>query len=145
MDCDYFCDPGSACNGGDIMPSFGKQSINNRNTLHPLLRDILDEAILEYDFSIICGYRDREEQTAAFKSGNSKAEWPLSNHNSWLSLAVDVAPYYKNRPHIRWKEHNEFFYLAGLIMAIAKAKGIKIRWGGRFKSIFDPAHFEILP
>ena len=126
------------------MPSFGKQSTNNRNTLHPLLRALLDEAILEYDFSIICGYRSKEEQTTAFKSGNSRAEWPMSNHNSWFSLAVDIAPYYKNRPHVRWAEYNEFYYLAGIIIGIARGKGIKIRWGGRFKSIFDPGHFEIL-
>lgn len=126
------------------MPSFGRQSINNRNTLHPLLRPILDEAILEYDFSIICGHRGRKEQELAFESGNSNAEWPMSNHNSWLSLAVDVAPYYKERAHIRWKEYKEFYYLAGLIMGIARVKGIKLRWGGRFKSIFDPGHFEII-
>ena len=126
------------------MPSFGRQSTTNLITLHPLLRSILDEAILVYDFSVTCGYRDRKEQETAYESGNSKAQWPMSNHNSWLSLAVDVAPYYKIRPHIRWNEYNEFYYLAGLIMGIARAKGIKIRWGGRFKSIFDPGHFEII-
>lgn len=126
------------------MPSFGRQSSYHLYTLHPLLRSILEEAIQVYDFSVICGHREKAEQDLAFSSGNSHARWPMSNHNSWPSLAVDVAPYYKERPHIRWLEYDEFYYLAGLIMGIARSKGISIRWGGRFKSIFDPGHFEVI-
>lgn len=126
------------------MPNFGKQSLNNLYELHPALQSILKEAILVYDFSIICGYRDKVEQDLAYSSGHSKAKWPMSNHNTWPSHAVDVAPYFSDRPHIRWGNIREFYYLGGLIVGIARAKGITIRWGGRFKSIFDPGHFEII-
>jgi len=126
------------------MPNFGKQSENNIITLHPVWPIILREVIKIYDFSVICGHRGKIEQNFAFSSGNSHVKWPNSKHNVYPSLAVDVAPYYRTRPHIRWKEYNEFYYLAGLIIGVAKAKGFQIRWGGRFKSLFDPGHFELI-
>ena len=126
------------------MPSFGLQSENNIVTLHTIWPIILREVILIYDFSVICGYRGQIEQNIAFKSGNSHARWPDSNHNVFPSLAVDVAPYYKIRPHIRWKEYDEFYYLAGLILGVARAKGFQVKWGGRFNNLFDPGHFELI-
>ena len=45
------------------------------------------------DFSVICGHRTEAEQNDAHARGASKLRWPKSRHNSYPSMACDVAPY----------------------------------------------------
>lgn len=113
------------------MPAFGTTSKKRLATLAEPLRLVLGEAILYYDFSIICGHRDKAGQDAAYYSTpqRSKVKWPNSRHNVYPSLAVDVAPYYSEKPHIRWNRLCEFVYLHGIIAAVAKRRGVAIRSG----------------
>lgn len=108
------------------MPSFGERSMRHYNTLHPDLQLVLSEAIKYVDFSIICGHRDKQEQNLAFQQGRSKLRFPQSKHNSYPSDAVDIVPY----PNLDWNDRERFTYIAGIIMGIAMAKGIPLRWGG---------------
>ncbi len=67
-------------------------------------------------------------------------------HNKMPALAVDIAPY-----PIVWSDTGQFAYLAGWIMAIAKIRGVRIRWGAdwnrnnliRDEKFLDWGHFEI--
>ena len=69
----------------------------------------------------------------------------LSKHQ--LGRAVDLAPY-----PIKWEESERFYYMGGMVMAIAKNLGFKVRWGGDWdrdgevkdQSFMDLVHIEIL-
>jgi hypothetical protein len=103
---------------------FGKTSKERLETCHPLLQEILNEAIKYVDFSVLCGERGEAEQEAAVESGASKLNYPDSKHNSSPSLAVDVAPY-----PIDWDDIKRFAFLQGILIGIAMQKGIKVRSG----------------
>jgi len=47
------------------MPKFGRASLERYNTLDPKLQYILDIAIQFFDFSIVSGHRNKEDQEAA--------------------------------------------------------------------------------
>ena len=129
------------------MPSFGKRSQEQLDTCDYRIRDILNEAIQLYDFSVLCGHRGKEEQNKAVREKRSKVEYPNSKHNSSPSLAVDIAPY-----PIDWKDRERFILLAGLITGIAHEKGHIIRWGGAWNGLKtmrknkfnDLVHFEVI-
>lgn len=131
------------------MPTFSEKSKERLNTCHPLLQSLLNEVIKDFDFTVLCGHREKDEQSEAYAKGMSKLRWPDSKHNKIPSLAVDVAPY-----PISWKERDKvrFYFLAGFILATARKMGIKIRWGGDFdgdgdffdQNLIDTPHFEIV-
>lgn len=122
-----------------MTPNFSAKSSERLESCHPLLQDIFGEVIKHRDCSILFGYRGREEQEEAFRNGNSKAHYGNSNHNFYPSLAVDAMPW-----PINWDDIKGIHEFAGFVLGIAAAKGIPIRWGGKFKSFFDGPHFELV-
>jgi hypothetical protein len=133
------------------MPNFGSASRRRRETLDPRLQEIADDAIKIFDFTIVCGHRNQEDQEKAFNEGKSKLHWPDSKHNSSPSKAVDLAPYDPELKQIDWNNRDRFIMLAGIIMGVAQQKNIRIRWGGdwdsdtfmRDHSFQDLPHFEL--
>ena len=90
------------------------------------------------DFMVIWGQRGKEDQEKAFTDGKSKAHWPESPHNKEPSMAVDLAPF-----PIDWPDKARFILLAGMVLQEAAKQGIKVVWGGTFKSQpGDLGHFE---
>lgn len=132
------------------MASFGTKSKERLVTCHPDLQRVFNEVIKIRDCAIITGHRKETEQNEAFSSGNSEVEWPDSDHNSTPSNAVDVMPYYSNKPHIHWNVHhdpvamNELREFAGIVKGVAHVLGVKIKWGGNFKSFFDGPHWALV-
>ena len=106
--------------------------------LHPDLARVIYRAAQDgARFIVIETMRGRAKQNAAFKSGHSKAifgKWP---HNFAPALAVDIGP--TNYPGVI----PDYRKLSILIKAAAIEERVKITWGGDFKSIFDPPHFEL--
>ena len=121
------------------MPIFGTNSKRHRDSCHPDLIRVLDEAIKHYDFSVIWGHRDRESQRRAYLEGNSQLDWPKSNHNKKPSRAFDVVPY----PGGFSNEDEEFYVLATHILRAASVCGVPLTWGGHWRSLRDLAHFEL--
>ena len=135
------------------MPSFGTASLANITTCHPDLQLLFSVVVEKFDCSVICGHRGEAAQTAAYESGNSQVEYPNSKHNSYPSMAVDVAPY-----PVDWDDIHRFYYFAGQVMAIAAMlyeKGEmehKVRWGGDWdgdtqvkdNKFNDLVHFELI-
>lgn len=129
------------------MPNFGAKSKKNYDTLDHRIQEILDEAIKWYDFCILWGHRDEETQEKLYNAGFTQVHYPHSKHNSLPSKAVDIAPF-----PINWADKIRFYYLGGLIMAIAYIKGYKLRWGADWdmdtdfsdNNFNDIGHFEIL-
>jgi molybdopterin-guanine dinucleotide biosynthesis protein len=128
------------------MPAFGKQSINRLATCHPKLQDLMKRVVKLYDITVIEGYRTPEDQIKALKEGKSKVGPEQSTHCRKPSMAVDVAPY-----PVNWQDRERFYYLAGLVRAVADQMGIKVRWGGdwdqdqdfRDQTFDDLCHFEL--
>jgi alpha-glucuronidase len=93
--------------------------------VHAVAEDIdARPGLLVHDVTVVCGHRGKVEQQRCFEKGTSKLEWPHSKHNSWPSLAVDLAPYptdwtAKGRP--------AFEELRKRVQACADDLNIKIR------------------
>lgn len=75
------------------MPSFGSSSKRRLATTHEILQELCTRVVEHHDITILTGHRGEGEQTAAFVSGVSTKQWPLSKHNRLPSMAVDVAPW----------------------------------------------------
>jgi peptidoglycan L-alanyl-D-glutamate endopeptidase CwlK len=125
------------------MPHFSSTSKRRLATCHPDLQYIMNKLIEIYDVTIVCGHRPEDEQNKAYDEGKSQLRWPQSKHNSNPSLAVDVGPYSSELHNIDWENENAFHYMAGLIIGIADASGINLKWGGHWKSFKDMPHFEL--
>jgi len=126
------------------MFQYGTTSTDRLNTCHVDLQRLCNELIKHRDVSILCGHRGEKEQDAAFNSGNSNARWGESMHNTEPSLAVDMAPYHSDHPHIRWEDNAEFNEFSGFVKGVAAVMGINITWGGDFHSISDKPHWELV-
>ena len=111
------------------------------------------------DHSLQVGYRDKEDQTKAYKSKNSKVQWPDSYHNELPSMAVDAAPY---PLPINWgedsrDEYEKFRYFAFYVLGVADvlyaigAIDHQLEWGGDWdndkdvtdNSFNDLLHFQL--
>lgn len=134
------------------MPSFSKRSMDKLETCHGDLIALFVVVVQHRDCTILCGQRGEAEQTEYFRTGRSKVEFPNSKHNKTPSLAVDVAPYFKERPHIRWNDRNSFYHFAGFVLGVAEMMKIKIRYGGNWdgddelsdQTFFDLPHYELI-
>jgi peptidoglycan LD-endopeptidase CwlK len=132
------------------MPKFSQRSLDQLDTIHPTLREILEEAIKVSDFIVLEGHRGEEAQNKAFREGRSKIQWPKGNHNKSPSTAADIAPV-----PIDWDSKHagkKFAFLAGIVTGVAATKGVKIRWGGDWdgdgqmndQSFHDLPHVELV-
>ena len=138
------------------MARFGRSSLSRLDQLHPDLKKVLNVAIKERDFTIIEGHRDKQAQDHYFNTKKSNLMWPQSKHNKVPSLAVDVAPWFREKPHIRWSDIEAFRALGNYIIGVAAGLGIKIRWGGDWamnlgvnwdysdQSFIDLPHLELV-
>lgn len=134
------------------MPTFGTRSRSNLDAAHKDLQLVFNEVIKYYDCSVICSYRNKTDQDAAYFDGRSSLKFPKSKHNSLPSMAVDVVPYFKNKPHIRWDDTNKFYEFIGFVQGIASTLNIDIRYGHNWdmddelhdQSLMDLPHFELV-
>jgi hypothetical protein len=138
------------------MPQFSQSSLDKLKTCDQRLQNILLEVIQFQDFIILEGHRNEADQNAAFAAGKSQKKWPDGNHNSFPSKAVDIAPYFADTKGMDWKDLVAFGRLMGMVQAIARQKGINVRfgldWDGDFHTVgndpsehfLDAPHVEVL-
>ncbi len=129
------------------MPNFGNRSKSNLENVNARLIEVCNDAIKTFDFSVLCGHRNEEDQNKAFNEDPPKTtlKWPESKHNRKPSNAVDLAPY-----PIDWRDTKRFYKLASIMFQSANRVGIILRWGGdwdrdaskRDQSFHDLPHFE---
>lgn len=123
------------------MYKFSKTSLDKLETCHPDLTRLMIAALNSspMDFSVICGYRNKEDQNKAFDKKTTTLKYPESKHNKIPSMAVDIAPY-----PINWNDIDSFKQLGEYVKKVAKDLDISIWWGGDWKSFKDYPRFELL-
>jgi peptidoglycan L-alanyl-D-glutamate endopeptidase CwlK len=121
------------------MPKYSNKSKARLLTCHPLLRLIMNQVIKEIDCSILEGARGEERQNDLCAQGRSKVKYPNSKHNTKpYSVAVDVVPY-----PLDWNDLASFKKLGKIVMKKAKELGIKLEWGGAWKTFKDYPHYQL--
>lgn len=120
------------------MRKWSDRSLRNLHGIHPDLRRVMDRALQEspLDFIVIEGLRTKERQAELVKSGASRT----MNSRHITGHAVDILPIGPNGPRFDWPLYHK---IAPAIKAAAKAEGVKITWGGDWKSFPDGPHFEL--
>ncbi len=135
------------------MPKFSKESFSKLSTCHIDLQTLFYEVIKNFDCTILQGYRNEQDQEAAFDAGNTKLHFPDGKHNRQPSFAVDVSPY-----PVDWNNTKRFYWFAGYVMGMAqklKDEGKithAIRYGGDWNGNLDITdnnfpdlvHFELI-
>ena len=114
------------------MPRFGKRSKERLATCDERLQEVFNEVIQFVDCSVLEGHRSQERQDKLYDEGKTKVKFPRGRHNSNPSRAVDVTPY-----PVDWEDRERQTLFAGFVLGIARAKGIKLRWGGDWDMDFQ--------
>ena len=121
---------------------FGRRSSAELMTVNYPLQKVLNRAIriTPIDFSILKGRRSQAEQDRLYAQGRTQpypvVTWTRESKHI-TGDAFDVAPY-----PLDWNDTEGFIMLAGVILAAAKLEGVKLKWGGSWKSR-DLPHFEL--
>lgn len=118
---------------------FGSRSLLNLGTCCWDLQCIAQEAIKEIDFTVICGFRDKKNQTMAFNCGASRLEWDKSYHNQFPSEAFDFLSF----PFTSWDDTDRFIEVANTIKIAAARLNIGIECGADW-TMKDYGHVQII-
>lgn len=123
----------------------------------PLIR-VFRRVLPIRDHTVLWGARTVDQQWDMIESHASHLDDPLDSKHvvdpglRSASAAIDVAPYFPNPPHIRWRDHGAFRVLAGVVFAMAALEGVELRWGGDWdrdwstvdQGFNDLGHFELV-
>lgn len=106
--------------------------------VHEDLRAVVLRAaqITKTDFMVVEGLRTEERQRALVKAGASRT----MNSKHLTGRAVDLAPLVDGKPRWDWPL---FYRLADAMKAAAAELGVKLTWGGDWKTFKDGPHFEL--
>jgi hypothetical protein len=129
------------------MKELSQESLEKLGTCSSELQRLFMEVSKYSPCTVVCGFRNEEDQNALFNSGNSEKKFPNSKHNVFPSLAVDVIPYDEQSQYPS-RERLNFF--GGYVIGVADQLGIKLNWGP-YMLYFDESvahspysHFELV-
>ncbi|AXH75899.1 MAG: hypothetical protein [Microviridae sp.] len=90
-------------------------------------------------------FRTKEKQQAAFKRGNSKAQYPRAAHCQGKAVDIVHGLYHWALTPDEWRLIGILGkeVLRSLNAALPPDQRRQLVWGGDFKSIYDPAHWEM--
>ncbi len=86
------------------------------------------------------GVRTAEQQLALYNAGKSTLDGYGKRSNHQDGVAVDVFAYVDGEAS--W-DKGDLAEVATAMFAAAQVQGIKIKWGGHWKSFKDYPHFEL--
>ena len=120
------------------MFSLGERSLTNLQGVHPDLVKLVQESIKDspYDFAVIEGVRTKQRQQELYNAG--KSQTLMSRHLT--GKAIDLMLYVNGVASWENKYYQE---LAKHVKSKAQVLGIKIIWGGDWRSLVDAVHFEL--
>ena len=114
----------------------GQRSKRKLEGVHPDLVRVVVRALelSPVDFTVIEGLRTPERQAELMKSGFTRT---LKSRHI-VGQAVDIVPL-----PVDWKNPAPFKLVAGAMKQAAKELGVKITWGGDWKTFVDLPHYQI--
>lgn len=117
-----------------------QRSLDRLNGVDDRLVRVVKRAIQisPYDFMVVEGLRTKETQAKYVAQGKSKTmnSYHLTGH------AVDLAPI--ENGVIDWNnKKGQFDEVARAMKKAANELGVKIEWGGDWKSFVDKPHFQV--
>lgn len=122
----------------------GKTSTRNLNGVNNDLIRVINRALqiskVDFGIPLTGGVRDARDQWELFIAGKSMANGydDISKHQT--GGAFDIFAYVDNKANY---EPLNIAMCACAILQAASEMGVRIRWGGHFKSIMDMPHFEL--
>lgn len=131
--------------------AYSQRSIDRLTSCHPDLQLLMVEALADpecpCDISIIEGHRTKERQDMLKDQGKSQLSWPHSRHNSYPSLAVDIAPYiggisWVEEDHQRLAEHILAVW-SRLVQEEKTSGNYTLSWGGHWRTFVDMPHYQL--
>lgn len=114
----------------------GKRSTDNLAGVHPQLVAVVKRALelSPVDFTVIEGVRTKERQAELMKQGFTRT----LNSRHIIGEAIDIVPL-----PVDWKNPKPFGLVAEAMKKAAEELGVKITWGGDWKSFVDLPHYQI--
>ena len=114
------------------------RSQSNLRGIHPDLRRVVERAIeiTPVDFTVIEGLRTKERQRELVDSGASRT----MNSRHLTGHAVDLAAWVDGAINWEWPHYHK---IAAAMKQAAAELGIRIEWGGDWKSFKDGPHFQL--
>ena len=114
------------------------RSLQRLQGVHPDLAKVIHRAaaLSPIEFRVIEGLRTEKRQRELVASGASKT----MNSRHLTGHAVDLAPYVGGT--IRW-DWPLYHKLAPAVKQAATEAGVRIEWGGDWKSFRDGPHFQL--
>lgn len=129
----------------------GRNSVRRLEGVHPDLVRVAHTAITlsKVDFAIVQGVRTQAEQDALYEQGRTKpgkiVTWTRnSNHipkADGYGYAIDICPYVNGK--LDWETVSNFDKVAEAFKEAAAIEGVRIVWGGDWKTTKDRPHFEL--
>jgi peptidoglycan LD-endopeptidase CwlK len=129
------------------MPRLSFKSKQLLATCHPDIQKVMNEAIKDFDFLVLCGHRTVAEQQRLYAQGRTTPGKKVTNidgvkvkgrHNYKPALAIDIAPY-----PLDWNDTDRFRLLGAHVKAVAARLGVPLTWGGDWRKFKDLPHFEL--
>lgn len=114
----------------------------NRRNCHPdilLFEKAFVRLCAEYDIPVFAHSirRDKSTQDRLFRDGFSRAKYGESPHN--FGMAVDLIHGTKAW-NIARKDWSVFYAIGS---EASSKSGVQVDWGGHFRSLYDPAHWQL--
>lgn len=92
--------------------------------------------LTEVDFTVLEGLRSEERQRELYEKGASKT----MNSRHLIGQAVDLGAYVDGRVEWSWPL---YYKIAEAMKRAAEELGVRITWGGEWKSFKDGPHFQV--
>lgn len=105
--------------------------------VHPHLAAVVREAAKFTDFQVLDGLRTASEQAVNLKHGATKLKHSLHQDG----LAVDLGVLVNGK--VVWKPWSLYEAQARVVKVAAARLGVKIEWGGDWKTFKDGVHFQL--
>lgn len=113
--------------------------IADLNSLHPYFRDRITELVevckkQGIELAVVESYRTHAKQAEYFGMGRKYTRSKGGNSKHQYGLAVDVVPIVDG--NAVWEDHALWRKIG------VNGERLGLRWGGRWRAPYDPAHFE---
>lgn len=119
------------------------QDMTKLKGVHPDLVKVIVEAAktAKTPFKVLEGLRTAAKQAEYFKKGTSRLDGVKKKSKHQLGKAVDIVPIVNGK--VEFRSWTPFYPMADNVKAAAKKLGVKVTWGGDWKSFPDGPHFEL--